>query len=160
MIAGAADSHKLLSHFADKCVVAGGYGAVSWDCDSDVLSMHWSVCSFVPNNGIAGGHRCRAPCLSGFLVDFRKTRRLPGRNSCTGLLKRLKTAALYRCREILLTFVFSSMDRLQRHSQTFSCLNLLKYKGVGAKRLNDRAFEVKAVKRFAVFGLDVPLGSP
>lgn len=71
MITGAADSHKLVSHFAD-CVVVGGHGAVSWDCDIDVLSMHWSVCSFVSNNGIAGGHRCGAPRLSGF-GGFRKT---------------------------------------------------------------------------------------
>lgn len=73
MITGAADSHKLVSHFADKRVVVGGYGAVSWDCDSDVLSMHWSVCSFVSNNSIAGGHRCSAaPCLSAF-SGFRRT---------------------------------------------------------------------------------------
>lgn len=45
---------------------------MSWDCDSDVLSMHWSVCSFVSNNGIAGGHRCGMPHLSGF-GGFRKT---------------------------------------------------------------------------------------
>lgn len=52
--------------------MVGGHGAVSWDCDSDVLSMHRSVCSFVSNNGIAGGHRCGTPRLSGF-GGFRKT---------------------------------------------------------------------------------------
>lgn len=97
MITGAADSHKLVSHSADKYVVVDCYGAVSWDCDSDVLSMHWSVCSFVSNNSIAGGHRCRALCLSGF-SGFRKTA-LPWYK----LLQLLKMAALYRCHtEILL----------------------------------------------------------
>lgn len=74
MIRGAADSHKAQSHSADKCVAVGGCGAASWDCDSDVLSMHRSVCSFVSNNGIAGGHRCAAvPRLSGF-SGFKETR--------------------------------------------------------------------------------------
>lgn len=47
---------------------------MSWDCDSDVLSMHQSVCSFVSN--IAGGHCCGTPRLSGF-GGFRKIA-LPG----------------------------------------------------------------------------------
>lgn len=55
MITGAADSHNPVSHFAAECAVFGGCGAASWDCDSDVLSMHWRVCSFGSNNGIAGG---------------------------------------------------------------------------------------------------------
>lgn len=55
MISGAADSHKPVSHFADGCAVLGGCGAASWDRDSDVLSMHWRVCSFGSNGGIAGG---------------------------------------------------------------------------------------------------------
>lgn len=42
MVTGAADSHELVSHFADKCVVVGIYGAVSWDYDNDLLIMRRS----------------------------------------------------------------------------------------------------------------------
>lgn len=39
-------------------LVVGGKGAVSWDCDIDVLCTHRSVCSFVTKNGVAAGHWC------------------------------------------------------------------------------------------------------
>lgn len=41
-----------------RVLVVGEHGAVSWDYDSDVLCTHWSVCSFVSNNGDAAGHCC------------------------------------------------------------------------------------------------------
>lgn len=63
---------------------------MSWDCDSDVLSMHRSVCSFVSNNGIAGGRRCGTPPLSGF-GGFRKTA-FGGCKALHGII-RLQTAS-------------------------------------------------------------------
>lgn len=39
-------------------LAVGGQGVVSWDCDSDVLCTHWSVCSFATNSGVAAGHWC------------------------------------------------------------------------------------------------------